>query len=154
MKITDFLREELVLPEIRATRKADVIRELAAHLANLEGVNQKDLERVLLERERLGSTALGEGIAIPHGKLDSADRLIGCLGRSRKGIDFESVDGKPTHFFFLLAAPQSSVGEHLKALAGVSRVFKESPFRARLMAAETAHDMYRIIEEGDAAASR
>lgn len=154
MQITDFLREELVLPEIRGGRKAEVIRELASHLAGVEGVPQKVLERVLLEREQLGSTALGESIAIPHAKLDSAKRLAGCLGRSRKGIDFDSVDGKRTHFFFVLLAPQNSVGDHLKALARISRLFKNAAFRERLMAAETAHDMYTIIREADAAEVR
>lgn len=153
MKITDFIREELILPEIRSTKKADVIRELASHLAAQEqGVGRDELATVLVEREQLGSTALGEGIAIPHGKLASLNRLVGCFGRSRRGVDFASEDGEATHFFFVLAAPATSTGEHLKALARISRLFKTDDVRKRLMSASTAAELYRIIEEADAAA--
>lgn len=155
MKIADFIREELILPEIRSTKKADVIRELASHLAAHEtDVGTDELIRVLNERERLGSTAIGEAIAIPHGKLDAVHRLVGCFGRSRKGIDFASEDGQPTHFFFVLVAPSNSTGEHLKALARISRLFKNPDVRGRLMAAATAHELYGVIEQEDAAAAR
>lgn len=155
MKIVDFIREESILPEIRAAKKQDVIRELADHLAeHNEGVNQEDVVRVLLERERLGSTAISEDIAVPHGKLDAVGKLVASFARSRKGIHFGAEDGRPTHFFFVLVAPTRSAGDHLKALARISRLFRNPDFRSRLMAADTAADIYRIIKEEDTAGSR
>lgn len=153
MKITDFIREELILPEILSTKKADVIRELASHLAAQEpGVGREELVNVLVEREKLGSTAIGEGLAIPHGKLESVNRLVGCFARSKRGADFASEDGEATHFFFVLAAPANSTGEHLKALARIARLFKTADLRKRLMGASTAAELYAIIDDADAAA--
>jgi nitrogen PTS system EIIA component len=154
VKIIDFIREELILPDIRATKKAAVIRELAAHLGRIECMDANAIERVLEAREQLGSTAVGEGIAIPHGKMETADRLIGCLGRSRKGVDFGSEDGKPTHFFFALVAPEGSTGDHLKALARISRLFRDPSIRARLTEAETAAGIYAILEQEERAVLR
>lgn len=151
MKIVDFIREDLILPELANRQKPDVVAELAEHLARqTPGVKKEDLVRVLVEREKLASTAIGEGIAIPHGKLDAIDRLVACVGRSREGVDFDSMDGRPTHIFFVLVAPENSTGAHLKALARISRLFKDSDFRTRLMAATDAHAMYRVIAEEDA----
>ena len=118
--------------------------------ANALVADPVEATRVLMEREELASTAIGEDIAIPHGKIESATRLIGCVGRSSRGVQFDSLDGKPTHLFFVLVAPESSTGMHLKALARISRVFKDADFRARLMKAPTAADMFRTIEEEDA----
>lgn len=154
MKIVDFVREDLIVPDISARRKNEVIRELASRLADAEQVGAEEVYSVLLEREQLGSTALAEGIAIPHAKLDSIDHLVGCVGRSLKGVDFKSEDGSRTHLLFVLIAPKSSTGEHLKALARISRLFKNSSARARLMSAETASEMYAVIAEEDAASSR
>ena len=151
MKIVDFIREDLIVPELHSGEKPAVLRELAAHLANHHaGVDKDALVNVLLEREKLASTAIGEGIAIPHGKLDSVNKLIACVGRAREGIDFDSMDGRPTHIFFVLLAPENSTGVHLKALARISRLFKDTDFRARLMSAEDAAAMYRVIAEEDA----
>src|SRR6266436_2844827 len=93
--------------------------------------------------------ALGEGVAIPHGKLAGLKRVIAAFGRSRQGVDFQSLDGKPTHLFFLLVAPEDSAGAHLKALARISRLLKDESFRQRLMSATTAADLYRTIREED-----
>ena len=131
-----------------------VIHELAAHLAVTEGLEANEVERVITEREQLGSTALAEGIAIPHAKLDTLEHLVGMVGRSRKGFEFGSEDGSPTHLVFVLIAPQNSTGSHLKALARISRLFRSSSVRTRLMAAETAAEMYGIIAEEDATESR
>ena len=151
MKITEFVREDLIVPELAARDKAGVIEEMAARLSERVPALQKDaLVRVLMEREKLASTAIGEGVAIPHGKLDGAGQLLACVGRSKEGVDFESMDGRPTHIFFVLVAPENSTGAHLKALARISRLFKSSEFRDRLMAAEGAADVYRIISEEDA----
>src|SRR4051812_11029533 len=103
MKIVDFIREELILPDLRSKAKLDVLNELATHLAQAQnGVGKDDLVRVLVERERLASTAIGEGVAIPHGKLDAVGKLVACVGRARDGVDFDSMDGRPTHLFFVL----------------------------------------------------
>lgn len=151
MRIIDFVREELVIPELRAQDKAGLIRELADHLAgHLAGVDCEALVKVLTERERLASTAIGEGVAIPHGKLDAVGKLVGCVGRAPGGVDFDSMDGRPTHLFFVLVAPENSTGVHLKALARISRLFKDPEFRHRLMQAESAHEMFSAITSEDA----
>jgi PTS system nitrogen regulatory IIA component len=151
MKIVDFVRPELIVGDLRGRDKAEVIRELADHLADhVSGVNRETLARVLLERERLASTAIGEGVAIPHGKLDAVGRLVACVGRAKNGVDFDSMDGRPTHLFFVLVAPESSTGVHLKALARISRLFKDPEFRTRLLAAADAAEMYRVIADEDA----
>ncbi len=153
MKILDFVRPELVVADVQGQDKKAVLEELAAHLASHAGVeppiDQGGLLRVLVERERLASTAIGEGVAIPHGKL-SIPRLLGCVGISRRGVDFESMDGRPTHIFFVLVAPENSTGIHLKALARISRLFKDPDFRNRLMQAKDAVDMFRILADEDA----
>jgi len=150
MKIVDFIREELILPELRSSEKLDVLSELAGHLAaRHEGVAKDELVKVLVERERLASTAIGEGIAIPHGKLDTIGKLVACVGRAKEGVDFDSMDGRPTHLFFVLVAPENSTGVHLKALARISRLFKDGEFRTRLMAAGDAREMYKIIADED-----
>jgi PTS system nitrogen regulatory IIA component len=112
-------------------------------------MNRTTLLRVLIERERLASTAIGEGVAIPHGKLP-VPKLVGCVGISRRGVDFESMDGRPTHIFFVLVAPENSTGIHLKALARISRLFKDPDFRSRLLQARDAADMFRVLADEDA----
>jgi len=105
--------------------------------------------QVLLERERLGSTGIGDGIAIPHGKLKDIKSMICAFGRTREGIDFQSIDEKPSHLFFLLFAPQESAGEHLQALARLSRILKDGQLRKRLMEAASENEIYRLIAEED-----
>ena len=104
---------------------------------------------MLAERERLGSTAIGDGIAIPHGKIRGVNRIVGVFGRHSKGVDFDSLDGNPTHLFFVLVAPEESTSLHLKALARVSRLFRDGSFRERLEAAASAEDLYGFIVEED-----
>ncbi|HEY3359738.1 MAG TPA: PTS sugar transporter subunit IIA [Polyangia bacterium] len=150
MKIVDFVREDMVLPDLNATEKPALIEELAAHIARTEpGLDRAALVRVLSEREQLASTAIGEGVAIPHGKLESVAALVACIGRSRAGVDFDSLDGRPTHLFFVLIAPENSTGVHLKALARISRLFKDEAFRQRLLGAPDAAAMYRVVVEED-----
>ena len=151
MKLTEIIREDLILPQLCAHDRLEAIEELASFLAERHpGVSAAEAARALAERERLGSTAVGEQLAIPHAKFDSPKELIACLGRSRKGIDFGSANGKPTHFFFVLIAPTSAPGVHLKALAQISRLFKDVAFRDRLKAAKTAREMYEVIAQADA----
>jgi PTS system nitrogen regulatory IIA component len=150
MKITDILSPEMVLPELKGMSKPEVLRELAGYLAGKYGLDAETLAAVLAERERLGSTAIGDGIAIPHGKIAGVDRIIGVFGRHRRGVDFDSLDGRPTHLFFLLVAPEDSASLHLKALARVSRLMKDPAFRERLLNAPDAAEIFRLIKEEDA----
>jgi len=151
MKVVDFLRPDLVISELGAAAKGDVLAEMSRHLARFQpGIDPESLRKVLEERELLASTAIGDGIAIPHGKLDSVEQLVGALGRSVRGLEFDSIDGKPTHLVFMLVAPSSSTGMHLKALARLSRLFRDADFRRRLIEAADAPAMYRVIAEEDA----
>jgi PTS system nitrogen regulatory IIA component len=151
MKVVDFLRPDLVIPSLAAGSKSDVLAEMSRHLAaNQSGIDPEVLRRVLEERELLASTAIGDGIAIPHGKLDAVNQLLGTLGRSVEGLEFDSIDGKPTHLVFMLVAPASSTGIHLKALARLSRLFRDALFRQRLIEAPDGAAMYKVITEEDA----
>jgi PTS system nitrogen regulatory IIA component len=151
MRIDDFLAEDMVVPALEGRTKDDVIEELAEVVSKHHPeIDHWRLVGALQDRERLNSTALGEGVAIPHGKLAGVKRVVGAFGRSPQGVDFNSLDGKPTHLFFLLVAPEDSAGAHLKALARISRLLKDEAFRARLMHAEDAASLYRVIREEDA----
>jgi PTS system nitrogen regulatory IIA component len=150
MKILDILAPEAIIPEMHATTKAAALEELATVLATLHpAVDRARLAQVLTEREALGSTAIGEGIAIPHGKLAGVPNVVAAFGRSPQGIPFDSLDGKPTHLFFLLVAPEDSAGIHLKALARVSRLLKDKSFRDRLSAGSTREQLFAIVKEED-----
>lgn len=151
MRIAEFLREDLVFADLAATDKAGVLAELSAGLArSFPGVPAQKLTDTLLEREKLGSTGIGEGVAVPHGKLPGIPGLIAAFARSRRGVDFASIDGKPTYLFFVLFAPENSAGLHLKALARISRLFKQPQFRQAIQAAEGAAAIFRLISEEDA----
>ena len=151
MKILDILTgEDLIAPSLGGTTKTAVLRELAEHLARQSGqIDAPRLVEVLWERERLGSTAIGDGIAIPHGKLPGLKGVIGAFGRHVTGVDFDSLDSSPTHLFFLLVAPEDSVGQHLKALARVSRLLKDRAFRDKLIGAADRAELFRLIREED-----
>jgi len=151
MKITDILSRDLILPKLEAKTKAEVLGELAKALASKHPeIDLDDLTAVLGERERLGSTAIGDGIAIPHGKLRGVTRIIGAFGRHREGVDFESLDGNPSQLFFVLVAPEDSASLHLKALARVSRLLKDNSFRDKLLSAEAEDELFRLIKDEDA----
>lgn len=153
MKIAEFLREDLILGNLASTDKAGVLAELSASIARGAGaqvLSAQKLTETLLEREKLGSTGIGEGIAIPHGKLPGVPGLLAAFGRSLKGVDFAAIDGKPTHLFFVLFAPENSAGIHLKALARISRLFKGAPFRKAIMEAKDAAEIFKLISEEDA----
>jgi PTS system nitrogen regulatory IIA component len=150
MKITDILSEADVLPNLDGRFKADIIEELATVVAaHHPEIDRARLVQALEDRERLNSTALGEGVAIPHGKLGGLKRVVAAFGRSVPGVDFSSLDGKPTHLFFLLVAPEDSAGAHLKALARISRLLKDETFRQRLMAAPDGAAVYQTIRDED-----
>jgi PTS system nitrogen regulatory IIA component len=151
MKIMDILARDAIIVNLGVRTKREVLAEMAAALAKVEPKIAGDrLLEVLLEREALQSTGIGEGVAIPHGKLAGLDRLVATFARSHEGIDFESIDGQPTHHFFLLVVPEHSGGQYLKALARISRFFRDAAFRQNLSEGETLEDLIRAIEEEDA----
>jgi len=149
MKILEILDRRLIIPELISTTKEGVLREMVRVLARNETVDEGRMLEILMERESLGSTGIGDGVAIPHGKSKDVKKLLASFGRSLPGLDFQSMDGKPTHLFFLLVAPENSAGIHLKALARISRLMKEVAFRKRLLEAGTADDIYSLFAEGD-----
>ncbi len=151
MKIMEILATDAVILDLGVRTKREVLAEMAAALAKVEPQIEADrLLEVLLEREALQSTGIGEGVAIPHGKLTGLDRLVATFARSREGIDFESIDGQPTQHFFLLVVPERSGGQYLKALARISRFFRDAAFRQKLVEGETLDDLIRAIEDEDA----
>jgi len=151
MKIMEILVRDAVILDLGVRTKREVLAEMAAALAKVEPQIAADrLLEVLLEREALQSTGIGDGVAIPHGKLPGLDRLVASFARSSEGVDFEAIDGQPTHHFFLLVVPEHSGGRYLKALARISRFFRDAAFRQRLTEGETLDDVVRAIEEEDA----
>jgi PTS system nitrogen regulatory IIA component len=150
MKIMDILDEISIVEDLHSANKKGVLEELSNVLVQGGKLpDQDEVVEVLLEREKLGSTGIGDGVAIPHGKMKGIKGLVASFGRSIKGINFESVDNKPTHLFFLLVAPENSAGVHLKALARISRLLKDPSFRNRLMEARDQQDLFHIIVEED-----
>ena len=151
MKITDFLNVDTIIPALNSREKNAALEEMAEWLAaHHPPLKPKSVLDVLLEREKISTTAIGEGVAIPHGKLGAVGEIVACLGRVTAGVDFDSMDGQPTYLFFVLVAPESSTGAHLKALARISRVFKDPEFRRRLLAAPDAESMYHVVADEDA----
>ncbi|HUN60245.1 MAG TPA: PTS sugar transporter subunit IIA [Candidatus Binataceae bacterium] len=150
MKITEILTQDAVLPDLHGTTKPEILHELAqSFTSQFPNLTADMVAAVLNERERLGSTAIGDGIAIPHGKIRGVNRIVGAFGRHKQGVDFDSLDGNPTHLFFVLIAPEESTSLHLKALARVSRLFRDNAFRERLETAGTAEELYSHIVEED-----
>jgi len=150
VKITDFLNIHTVIPALKSREKNAALEEmahqLAAHHPSLQGHR---VLGVLLEREKISTTAIGEGVAIPHGKLPGVDKVVGVFARSPEGVDFASLDGEPTHLFFTLIAPEDAAADHLKALARISRLLKDPAFRNRLMKGQTKQEIFDIIAEED-----
>jgi PTS system nitrogen regulatory IIA component len=151
MKVSDILVRDASVLDLAATDKDGVLTELAAALgAAEESVDETRLLEVLREREALQSTGIGDGVAIPHGKLAGIDRLLAAFARSGPGVEFAAIDGKPTHIFFILVVPEHSGGQHLKALARISRFLRDEAFRAKLESATTLDAVFSAIEEEDA----
>lgn len=149
MKILDVLSRDAIVLDMKAKDKKGALDELTAPLAQPAGHSHEDLVKVLMERERLGSTGIGGGIGIPHGKLKDLPSLTLGFGVSKRGVAFESLDGRPTHIFFLLLTPENSAGLHLKLLAHISRLLKNEEFKSQLLNAETAEAVIEVIREKD-----
>ncbi len=150
MKISASFDRKYIINELKSRTKEDVLAELSAVFPRKSFTrDQTDIVKVLMEREKLGSTGIGDGIAIPHGKIHDIDNLLLSFGRSKKGIDFDALDGKPVHLFFLLIAPEHTPCQHLKVLAKISKMLQDRSFRNRLLEAETQDDLYNIVAEKD-----
>ncbi|MDD5196070.1 MAG: PTS sugar transporter subunit IIA [Candidatus Omnitrophota bacterium] len=152
MQIMEFLSKKAILTDIKSVKKEDVIKELVEALiaaGDIEKRCRNKLIESLMSREALGSTAIGQGIAIPHAKSDCVEKLVAAFGLSKKGVDFDSLDGEPAYIFFLLVAPQDSAGPHLKALARISRLLKDKYFRDTLRACEDDKAVIKIIAQED-----
>jgi PTS system nitrogen regulatory IIA component len=151
MKIAEFLSQQAVLSELAARSKQEALRELASALVKAApSVKLDKMVEVLNDREKLGSTGIGEGVAIPHGKLGGLPKLVAAFGVSRGGVEFEAIDGKPSQLFFALVAPENSAGVHLKALARISRLFKNANFRKAILEAKGTEQIYQLILQEDA----
>lgn len=150
MKLSDILKENYIITDLKAKDKRGVLEELVDVIdCNKQSIEKGSLVKILLDRERLGSTGIGDGVAIPHGKFQGLDEPVISFGRSLKGLDFESIDGQPVFLFFLLVAPENSAGIHLKALARIAKILKNSSFRKILMEAETGAEIYKTIIQND-----
>jgi PTS system nitrogen regulatory IIA component len=150
LKITDFINFQSVIPALQSRDKSTAIEEMAGCLADCyRQLDRQKVLDVLLDRERISTTAIGEGVAIPHGKLAGVDRVLGVFARSPAGVDFASLDGEPTHLFFALIAPENAAADHLKALARISRLLKDDEFRRQLNEAQTQQELYEIIARED-----
>lgn len=148
--LTDDLQPAAIIPALSARDKDAVLAELAQNVSDrYPALDSQNLIQILKEREKLGSTGIGDGIAIPHGKLKQVDELVCAFGRSMEGVDFKSLDGRPVHLFFLLIAPENAAAVHLKALARISRILRDPAVRTKLMAADGAADIFRVFQEQD-----
>jgi len=150
MKIMDYLKEEWVISDLKGTDKPSILRELSNVLVKpCQVASVEELLQVLLDREKLGSTGIGEGIAIPHGRLKKLKNFFVSFGRSLKGVDFDSIDQKPSHLFFLVIAPENSAVDNLKLLGRIVTLLKEPSFKKRLMEAPSQRELFQVISEED-----
>ena len=147
MEIQDILTEQYVVTSLRATSKKQALSELARLAADKTGLTEREIFDVLLERERLGTTGVGDGIAIPHGKLPELDKLFGCFARLETPVEFDSTDNQPVDLVFLLLAPESAGADHLKALARISRVLRDSLHCDKLRTAPSPDKIYTLLTQ-------
>jgi PTS system nitrogen regulatory IIA component len=146
MNMKEALRESCVIADLKGGTKKEILTELTSSLKEAGLITStEEAVGVILERERLGSTGIGEGIAIPHGKMKGIDRILCAFGRSKEGVDFDAVDGKPVHIFFLLLAPEDSAGLHIQMLSRISRILRDQSFRKRLIEQGDNRDLYAGI---------
>ena len=150
MKISDILKKEHIIKELDSRDKKNVLDELSSFLENEGEITSKEnLLAALIEREKLGSTGIGENVAIPHAKISEIDKIITVFGRSKNGVEFESLDQKTVNFIFLVIAPENSTSQHLKALARISRLFKNPSLRESVLRTNEADQIYSILVDED-----
>lgn len=149
MRISQLLDKNSIISNLTARDKKGAIDELASAAANATNASAEDIAVVLMEREQLGSTGIGGGIAIPHGKLNSVTDINIGFALSQDGVEYDSLDNKPVHIFFLLLTPENSTGGHLKVLAQISKLLKMDQFKNQLLNASTDQEIYDVILEQD-----
>src|SRR5579863_7220151 len=150
MKIAEFLKPEAIIPRLSSTDKAGILDELAGALArSVPEISRERFRTVLVDREKLDSTGIGEGVAIPHGKVNGLSSVVAAFGVAAAGVDFQAKDAKPTFLFFTLVAPENSAGKHLRALAKVSRIFKNPAFRKQVIESTEAKTIFDLIAAED-----
>ncbi len=150
MQISEYIDEELIETQLHSSTKEDVLKELTRLLTRkFPELKEKEIVSLLIDREKLGSTGIGNGVAIPHGKLKNGEKIYVAFGVSKDGIDFDAIDGKPVHIFALLLAPESQPAKHLQALAKISRILKKNDVRDKLLNSNSAKEFLKVIEEED-----
>ena len=150
MKLEYVLNKDCIITNLREIEKREILEEMVEDLSEkVSGLNREELLELLLEREKLGSTGIGYGVAIPHAKMKGIRNILVSFARSKLGIDFQSTDEKPVHLFFLIVAPENATSSHLKILSEISRILRESGFRKKLLKARDADEIYRVIIEAD-----
>jgi PTS system nitrogen regulatory IIA component len=150
MLLSDFISPDSVVASLKAKSKKQLLQDLSVRAARLTGLSERDIFDVLLQRERLGSTGLGHGIAIPHGKVQGLKRIVGIFARLAEPVDFDAVDGDPVDIVFLLLAPEGAGADHLKALARISRLLREGSAVEKLRASKDAAALYAVLTENEA----
>ncbi|MBC18373.1 MAG: PTS fructose transporter subunit IIA [Desulfovibrio sp.] len=148
MKLGDYLEKDLILPNLTSDSKSGVLMELISPVGKaLPELDTDYAVRVLLDREKLGTTGIGDSIAIPHGKLENLEKVVVVVGRSPEGVDFEALDNRPCSIFFLVLAPEQIAGMHLRILAQISRVLKDKEFRERFMEAKDVEELWKLLQD-------
>ena len=150
MPLTDIVMPDAILPSLKATTKKQVLQDISERAARMTGLPARGIFDALLQRERLGSTGVGNGVAIPHGKLPDCTRIAGVFARLERPIDFEALDGAPVDLIFTLIAPEDAGADHLKALARIARAMREPSFVAKLRATRDAKVLYSMLTMGQA----
>jgi PTS system nitrogen regulatory IIA component len=145
MDLSDLLKPQAVLPSLHAQSKKQVLQEVCSSAAEVTGLAEREIFDAILQRERLGSTGVGHGVAIPHGKLKPVERLVGTFARLARPVDFDALDDQPVDLVFLLLAPESAGADHLKALARIARVLRDGAVAHKLRLAKDADELYRIL---------
>jgi PTS system nitrogen regulatory IIA component len=148
--LPEILAESCVIADVKGKTKEDILLELVGALEKAKLIDNADeVLRVIMEREKLGSTGIGDGVAIPHGKMKKLDRILCVAARSLNGVDFDAVDRRPVHIFFLVLAPEDSASMHLKVLSRISKILRDKSFRKRLLKLGDAHELYTALVEAD-----
>jgi PTS system nitrogen regulatory IIA component len=150
VRLADILRESCVVADIKGKTKKEILLELVEPLKETNLIDNVDaVVKIIMEREKLGSTGIGDGVAIPHGKMKNIDNIICAVGRSQEGVDFDAVDRRPVHIFFLVLAPEDSASLHLKVLSRISKILRDPSFRKTILKLANAHEIYANVIETD-----
>ncbi len=150
MALADLLQQDAIIPSLKVNSKKQLLQELAARAAKLTGVPEREIFDVIVQRERLGSTGVGHGIAIPHGKLTAISQIVGLFARLDAPVDFEALDDEPVDLVFLLLAPEGAGADHLKALSRIARVLRDQDLVTKLRATDSASAIYAFLNEEQA----